>query len=256
MLTRRIVPCLDVSGGNVVKGVRFCDLKEAGSPASMARTYMEEGADELVFLDISATAERRETMETWVRETAEELFIPFTVGGGVSDVDQARRLVALGADKISLNTAAVRDPDLITGCARLLGEQAVVVAVDAKKHSRGGWNIAVQGGSILLDLDAVSWVREAVSKGCGEILLTSIDNDGVREGYDLELVEAVSEAVKVPVIASGGAGRMEHFRDAFAHGAEAALAASLFHFGELKIPNLKKWLAASGVPVRLCAGVN
>lgn len=249
MLTRRIVPCLDVKAGRVVKGINFLNLRDAGDPATLAGAYMEQGADELVFLDISASKERRETMTEWVTRVADRLFIPFTVGGGISDPDQARKLVALGADKISLNTAAVKDPALITACARLLGRQAVVVAIDARREG-DRWEVFVAGGSTPTGMDALQWAGEAERRGCGEILLTSMDRDGTHIGYDLELLEAVTSIVKVPVIASGGAGTKEHILEAFGSGAEAALAASIFHFGTIRIGELKDWLAERGVSVR------
>lgn len=249
MLTRRIIPCLDVKAGRVVKGINFLNLRDAGDPATLAEVYMKEGADELVFLDISATRERRDTMTEWVSQVADRLFIPFTVGGGISDPEQARSLVALGADKISLNTAAVKDPGLITSCARILGRQAVVVAMDVRREGNK-WKVFVAGGSKPTGLDALEWAWEAEARGCGEILLTSMDRDGTNIGYDLELLETITSSVKVPVIASGGAGNMEHILQAFEAGSEAALAASIFHFGTIKIGDLKDWLSRQGVPVR------
>lgn len=249
MLTKRIIPCLDVKAGRVVKGINFVNLRDAGDPATLAEVYMKEGADELVFLDISASQERRDTMTEWVTKVADRLFIPFTVGGGISDPEQARKLVTLGADKISLNTAAVKDPGLITSCARLLGRQAVVVAVDVRREG-DRWEVFVAGGSKATGLDALEWAREAEMRGCGEILLTSMDRDGTNIGYDLELLEEICSSVKVPVIASGGAGNMPHILQAFRAGSEAALAASIFHFGTIKIGDLKDWLSGQGVPVR------
>lgn len=250
MLKKRIIPCLDVQAGRVVKGVRFVNLRDAGDPAEMARLYMERGADELVFLDISASSQRRTTGTSWVRSVARELFIPFTVGGGIGSADEARSIVALGADKISLNTAAVEGPELIADCARLLGRQAVVVAIDARRRD-GGWDVVVEGGRKPTGLDVIAWAREAQRLGCGEILLTSMDRDGTGDGFDLELIEKVTSAVTVPVIASGGAGTMEHMAEAFSAGAEAALAASIFHFGTLDIGELKEWLDGRGIAVRL-----
>ncbi len=249
MLTKRILPCLDVKNGRVVKGVNFINLRDAGDPATLAEVYMEQGADELVFLDISASKDRRETMTQWVSAVADRLFIPFTVGGGISSPEQARDLIALGADKISLNTAAVKNPELITSCARLLGSQAVVVAIDARR-SEQSWQVFVAGGSQATGLDVVQWAREAERRGCGEILLTSMDRDGTKSGYDRELLQTVSSEVRVPVIASGGAGTGEHILEAFRNGAEAALAASIFHFGTLRIPELKTWLTEQNIPVR------
>lgn len=250
MLTKRIIPCLDVKNGRVVKGIRFKDLVDAGDPAGLAATYMDEGADEVVFLDISASSERRKTMREWVRRTAERLFIPFTVGGGIASVGEAKEIIETGADKVSLNTAAARDPSLITRCARLLGSQAVVVAIDAAKASRRGWEVFVHGGNTPTGLGAVAWAQEAEARGCGEILLTSIDRDGTESGYDLDLVEAVSSRVRVPVIASGGAGKASHLAEAFRRGAEAALAASIFHYGHLRMETLKNALEAEGIHVR------
>lgn len=250
MLTKRIIPCLDVKDGRVVKGVNFVNLRDAGDPARMAAAYMEEGADELVFLDITASAERRRTMTAWVSAVADALFIPFTVGGGISSVEQAREIIALGADKISLNSAAVRNPALIGECAALLGKQAVVLAVDARRSGAGKWEVFIDGGRTAAGLDALEWIAEGVRRGCGEILLTSMDRDGVKTGYDDELNSLVSGMVSVPLIASGGAGSMEHILNTFRAGSDAALAASIFHFREIRIPDLKHYLAERGVPVR------
>ncbi|HBG14059.1 MAG TPA: imidazole glycerol phosphate synthase subunit HisF [Synergistaceae bacterium] len=254
MLTRRIIPCLDVKDGRVVKGIRFRELRDAGDPATMAAEYMSEGADELVFLDIGASLGSRSTMLEWVSSVADMLFIPFTVGGGIVDESQARRIISLGADKVSLNTAAVRDPDLIRRCSSLLGSQAVVLAVDALRTGRGHWEVMVRAGTEPAGIDLLSWVRKACSLGCGEILLTSIDSDGTLEGYDTECIEAVAASVPVPVIASGGAGRNEHFLEAFRSGADAALAASVFHFGTVRICELKAELSSRGIPMRIEAG--
>lgn len=251
MLMKRIIPCLDIKGGRVVKGIRFLNLRDAGDPAELAATYMKEGADEIVFLDISASAERRRTLTDWVRSVAEQLFIPFTVGGGISEADQAREIVALGADKISLNTAAVRNPNLIRDCARTLGRQAVVLAIDAKRNAEGQWEVLIEGGRTRTGIDVVEWARDGVRLGCGEILLTSMDRDGTNQGYDLELIRAVSEAAPVPLIASGGAGTSEDMRLAFEAGADAALAASIFHYGILGIAQVKSDLANAGIPVRI-----
>ncbi len=237
--------------GRVVKGIHFRDLSDAGDPATLAFEYMNEGADELVFLDISASTDKRGTMTDWVRSVAENLFIPFTVGGGISGPEQARDLITLGADKISLNTSAVMEPGLISRCASLLGSQAVVLAVDVKRGDDGRWEVFIRGGRTPTGLDLISWVRRGQSLGCGEILLTSMDSDGTRDGYDNRCIEAVCESVSIPVIASGGAGNTRHFIDAFNSGADAALAASVFHFGSILIPDLKKDLANAGIPVRI-----
>lgn len=250
MLRKRIVPCLDVKEGRVVKGVNFVNLRDAGDPARLARLYMERGADELVFLDISASAQRRKTMTGWVRAVADELLIPFTVGGGIASAEEAREIVALGADKISLNTAAVENPGLIADCARLLGRQAVVVAIDVRRDGET-FDVYIRGGREKSGLEALSWAREAERLGCGEILLTSMDRDGTKEGFDVDLLRRLTGTVRVPVIASGGAGTKEHMAQAFEAGAEAALAASVFHFGTLDIGELKEWLDGRGIAVRL-----
>jgi cyclase len=251
-LARRIIPCLDIRAGRVVKGVRFVDLRDAGDPVAHARFYEEEGADELVFLDITASVEDRGILLEVVRRVAEVLSIPFTVGGGVRDVEDFRALLRAGADKVSINTAAVQHPERITEAARRFGSQCVVVAIDAKRVGPDRWEVYIHGGRTPTGLDAVAWAREAERRGAGEILLTSIDADGTREGYDLALTRAVAEAVGIPVIASGGAGASEHFYRVFTEGkADAALAASLFHFRELRIADLKRYLAERGIPVRL-----
>ncbi len=249
MLAKRIVPCLDVDDGRVVKGVRFQDLRDAGDPVELARVYATEGADELVFLDISATSEGRRTAAALAERVARELFVPFTVGGGLRTMEGMREVLHAGADRVAINTAAVRDPSLIARAADRFGSQAIVVSIDAQREGTG-WRVFVRAGSEDTDLDAVDWAARAAELGAGEILLTSIDRDGTREGYDLELLRAVRRAVGVPVIASGGAGRPRDFAHAFRAGANAALAASLFHFGEVRIPALKAWLAAEGIPVR------
>lgn len=253
MFAKRIIPCLDVNRGRVVKGVNFVNLRDAGDPVEVAKIYNEAGADELVFLDITATHEGRGTVVDMVRRVAETVFIPFTVGGGISTVDDFRELLCEGADKISINSSAIRNPRLICDAADKFGSQCVVVAIDAKRRSdNSGWNVYVNGGRIDTGLDAVTWARIADKLGAGEILLTSMDCDGTKSGYDIELTRAVSEAVSIPVIASGGAGNMEHFKDALTVGkADAALAASLFHFREIEICDLKKYLAENGVSVRL-----
>lgn len=249
MLSRRIVPCLDVRDGRVVKGVRFSSLRDAGDPAELGAVYAAEGADELVFLDISATPEARRTAIRLAERVARRAFIPFTVGGGLRSVEGMREVLHAGADRVAVNTAAVRDPDLLRRAAERFGSQAVVVAIDAKRTG-GSWEVFVRSGSEPTGLDAVAWAVRAAELGAGEILLTSIDRDGTQEGYDLELLEAVCGGVRVPVIASGGAGEPGHFAHAFESGASAALAASLFHFGRLRIPELKRWLADRGFPVR------
>ena len=260
MLTRRLIPCLDVRDGRVVKGVRFEGLRDAGDPAELGRLYAERGADELVFLDVTATRRDEASAAVLAERVAREAFIPFTVGGGLRTVDDMRRVLHAGADKVGINTAAVRRPELISEAAARLGSQAVVVAIDAFRSpgtDAGGadgpqprWRVRVTAGTEDTALDAVEWAARAAELGAGEILLTSIDRDGTKDGYDLPLLRAVSAAVPVPVIASGGAGRPEHFAEAFGAGASAALAASLFHFREIEIPELKRWLAARGVPVR------
>ena len=251
MFTKRIIPCLDVNNGRVVKGVNFVDLKDAGDPVEIAKAYDAAGADEVVFLDITASCEQRDTVVDMVRKVAANVFIPFTVGGGIRTVDDFRKLLREGADKISVNSAAIDRPELIREAADKFGSQCVVVAMDAKRSEGGGWTLYLNGGRIDTGKNVLEWAREAEQLGAGEILLTSMDCDGVKNGYDLELTRAVSEAVSIPVIASGGAGSMEHFYDAFTEGkADAVLAASLFHFKEITIPELKEYLAGRGIPVR------
>jgi cyclase len=250
MLKKRIIPCLDVKNGRVVKGVNFVNLRDAGDPATLAGAYMDEGADELTFLDITASNERRATMLEWVRVVADAISIPFTVGGGISSAKDAVSLVALGADKISLNTAAVHRRELITECAEALGSQAVVVAVDVKRDGER-WRVFIEGGRTPTELDGYEWCLEAASRGAGELLITSMDRDGTREGYDVEFLSLVSRSVKIPIIASGGAGEMRHALEAFEVGADAALLASLLHFGEIRIRGLKNYLAENGIPTRL-----
>ncbi|SCY32212.1 imidazole glycerol phosphate synthase subunit HisF [Butyrivibrio sp. INlla14] len=253
MLTKRIIPCLDVNNGRVVKGVKFVDLVDAGDPVMVGEAYSKAGADELVFLDITASNERRATVADMVREVAKKVFIPFTVGGGIRTVDDVRAILREGADKVAMNSAAIDRPELIAEAADKFGSQCVVLAMDAKKREDGsGWNIYKHGGRIDMGIDAIEWAKKAVSLGAGEILLTSMDCDGTKKGYDLELTRKVSDAVGVPVIASGGAGNMEHFYDALTEGgADAALAASLFHFKELEICDLKKYLKDKGLSIRL-----
>lgn len=253
MFTKRIIPCLDVHNGRVVKGVNFVNLRDAGDPVEIAKAYDQAGADELVFLDITASSDDRDTVAELVRKVAQCVFIPFTVGGGIRTVEDFRRLLREGADKISVNSAAIMNPDLISQAAEKFGSQCVVVAIDAKRRADGsGWNIYKNGGRIDMGLDAVEWAVEAERRGAGEILLTSMDCDGTKDGYDLQLTRTISEAVSIPVIASGGAGKKEHFYDALTEGkADAVLAASLFHYKELEIRDLKHYLDGRGVPVRL-----
>lgn len=253
MFTKRIIPCLDVHAGRVVKGVNFVDLKDAGDPVEIAKAYDSAGADELVFLDITASSDNRKTVTDMVRRVAENVFIPFTVGGGIRTVEDFRELLREGADKISVNSAAIANPQLICDAAYKFGSQCVVVAIDAKRRSDGsGWNVYKNGGRVDVGLDAVEWAKRVEELGAGEILLTSMDGDGTKAGYDLALTRAVAEAVGIPVIASGGAGTMEHFYEAFAEGkADAALAASLFHFKELEIRKVKEYLRDRGISVRL-----
>ncbi len=250
VLARRIIPCLDVHDGRVVKGVNFVNLRNAGDPVEAARAYDAAGADELVFLDITATFEARSILLEIVKKVAESVFIPFTVGGGVRSLEDARALLLAGADKVSVNSAAVKRPELITELAEHFGSQAVVLAIDAKQKG-DAWEVYVKGGREPTGLDAIEWAKEGERLGAGEILLTSMDKDGTKEGYDLDLTRAVAEAVSIPVIASGGAGTMEHFLEAFEQGkADAALAASVFHFGEIPIPELKRYLLEKGLPIR------
>ena len=250
-LARRVVPCLDVDAGRVVKGVSFVDLVDAGDPAGLAAAYDAEGADELVFLDITATVEARATLDDVVARTAEQVFIPLTVGGGVRTVADVQRLLRAGADKVSVNSAAVRDPELLSAGAGTYGVQCMVLAIDARRRpDGGGWEVVVDGGRTPTGRDALAWAEEGAKRGAGELLVTSMDADGQRAGYDLDLVAAVAAAVDVPVIASGGAGRLEHFAAACHAGADAVLAASVFHFGQLSIAQVKDALAAAGLPVR------
>lgn len=253
MLTKRIIPCLDVTGGRVVKGVNFVNLKDAGDPVEVAAYYDKAGADELVFLDITASSDERDIMRDMVARTAEQVFIPFTVGGGIRDVDDFRDILKLGADKISINSAALKRPELISEAAWRFGSQCVVVAIDAKRRADGsGWDVYLNGGRVNTGRDALEWAVEAERRGAGEILLTSMDADGTKDGYDIKLTRAVAQAVNIPVIASGGAGRLEHFYDAITDGlADAVLAASLFHYRELEIMQVKRYLAERGVPVRI-----
>lgn len=258
MLAKRIIPCLDVHAGRVVKGVQFVNLRDAGDPVEQAAVYDAEGADELVFLDITATHEGREIMEEVVRRVADTIFIPFTVGGGLRTVEDMWRMLQAGADKVSINSAAVRNPQLITEGARRFGSQCIVVAIDARRRQRplqpgeSPWEVYIGGGRIPTGLDVIAWAKEVEDRGAGEILLTSMDADGTQAGYDVELTRAVAEAVSIPVIASGGAGKLEHFYEVFTAGkADAALAASLFHFRQLSIREVKAYLHRRRIPVRL-----
>ncbi len=251
MLAKRIIPCLDIKDGRVVKGVRFANLRDAGDPVQQARFYDRMGADELVFLDITATIERRETTLALVRAVAETVFLPLTVGGGIRSLDQIRELLLCGADKVSINSAAVRNPVLLSDAARRFGSQCIVLALDARRVSGRAWEVCVNGGRVRTGIDALSWAEQAVRLGAGEILLTSMDADGTGEGYDLELTRGIAERVGVPVIASGGAGNREHFARVLTDGkADAALAASLFHDGRLSVGELKLYLLDRGIPVR------
>ena len=252
MHTKRIIPCLDVKAGRVVKGVNFVNLIDAGDPVEIAAAYDKAGADELVFLDITASSDARNIMIDMVRKVAEKVFIPFTVGGGIRTVEDFKAILREGADKISVNSAAIDRPELISEAADKFGSQCVVVAIDAKKQEDGYWSIYKNGGRVDMHMDAVEWAMKAESLGAGEILLTSMDCDGTKAGYDIELTSAVASNVSIPVIASGGAGNMEHFYDALTEGkADAALAASLFHYKELEIREVKEYLAGRNVPVRL-----
>lgn len=253
MHTKRVIPCLDVKDGRVVKGINFVNLRDAGDPSEVAAAYDKEGADEVVFLDINASADSRATQLEWVRQVASKVFIPFTVGGGIRTVDDFKAILREGADKIAINSAAIMNPQLISDAAEKFGSQCVVVAIDAKRREDGtGWNIYKNGGRVDMGIDAVEWAKEAEKRGAGEILLTSMDGDGTKAGYDIPLTKAVAEAVSIPVIASGGAGTLEHFKEALCEGkAEAVLAASLFHYKELEIKQVKEYLKDQGISVRL-----
>ena len=251
MYTKRIIPCLDIKDGRVVKGINFVNIKDAGDPVEVATAYDKAGADEVVFLDITASSDNRNTTVELVRKVAEKLFIPFTVGGGIRTVEDFRVLLREGADKISINSAAIMNPNLISEAAMKFGSQCVVVAIDAKRREDGGFNIYKNGGRVDMGIDAVEWAMRAEKLGAGEILLTSMDADGTKAGYDLELTKIIADNVSIPVIASGGAGKKEHFYDALTEGkADAVLAASLFHFNELQISDLKEYLAGRGISVR------
>jgi cyclase len=252
MHLKRVIPCLDVDAGRVVKGTNFVDIRDAGDPVELAERYDAEGADELVFLDITATHERRDTIVELARRTADNVFIPFTIGGGIRSVADAQAVLDAGADKVSINSAAVARPGLIDDLAAVFGAQCIVLAIDAKARPDGaGFEVFVAGGRTATGRDAVAWAREGVQRGAGEILLTSMDRDGTSDGYDLELTGAVARAVSVPVIASGGAGRLEHLADALREGADAALCASIFHYGQFRVADAKRHLAQAGIAVRL-----
>ncbi|PIU84164.1 MAG: imidazole glycerol phosphate synthase subunit HisF [Elusimicrobia bacterium CG06_land_8_20_14_3_00_38_11] len=262
MLTKRIIPCLDIDKGRVVKGTKFLNLRDAGNPVEVAKRYDKEGADEIIFLDITASYQKRKTIIDVVKKTAENIFIPLTVGGGIRNLHDIREMLKAGADKISINTAAVENPEFIDAAAKKFGSQCVVVAIDAKQvrskknlinNFQLKWEVYTYGGRKLTGIDAVKWAKKVEKLGAGEILLTSMDKDGTKNGYDIELTRKISEAVKIPVIASGGAGKKEHFYEAFTNGkADAALAASLFHYKELSIKKLKRYLSQKGVAIRIC----
>ena len=251
MLAKRIIPCLDVRDGRVVKGVNFVNIRDAGDPVELARFYSDQGADENVFLDITATSDGRATVADVVERTAEQVFVPLTVGGGIRTLEDFRQLLRAGADKISVNSAAVKDPGLISRAAERFGSQCVVLAIDARRRPEGSYEVVVAGGRTPTGLDAVEWARRGEALGAGEILLTSMDADGTKAGFDLEMTRAVTQAVSIPVIASGGCGSLEHFAQVFAEtDCDAALAASLFHFGELTVPQVKEYLRKRKIPVR------
>jgi len=252
MLTKRIIPCLDIKEGRVVKGVQFLGLRDAGDPVEVAKVYDQSLADELVFLDITASFQNRKTLIDLVEKVAKNIFMPFTVGGGISNIDDIRDLLNAGADKVSINTAAVKYPDLINQASRKFGSQCIVVAIDAKKLQAQKWQVYINGGRTPVDLDALEWAKIAAQLGAGEILLTSMDYDGTKDGYDLALTKSITETVNIPLIASGGAGKLEHFYDVLTKaGADAALAASIFHYQEYSIAQVKEYLKKKGVPVRL-----
>jgi cyclase len=256
MHLKRVIPCLDVDAGRVVKGTKFLDLRDAGDPVELAAYYDQQGADELVFLDITATSSKRDTVVELARRAADEVFVPFTIGGGIRSVEDAQAVLDAGADKVSVNSAAVARPELVGELGGVFGAQCVVLAIDAKRREDGGWEVVVAGGRTPTGRDAVAWAREGVERGAGEILLTSMDRDGTNAGYDLALTTAVAEAVGVPVIASGGAGELGHLAEALRAGADAALAASIFHFGTYSIAEAKAHLAAAGLPVRSAASAS
>jgi imidazole glycerol-phosphate synthase subunit HisF len=250
-LAKRLIPCLDVDRGRVVKGVKFVSLRDAGDPVECAARYDAEGADELVFLDITASSDARPIVLDMVRRVADTVFLPFTVGGGVRSVEDADELLRAGADKVGVNTAAVNDPSLLERLSRRFGAQAIVLAIDARRNGKGGWEVYVRGGRTPTGKDAVEWAREGAERGAGEILLTSMDRDGTKDGFDLELNQKIAETVRVPVVASGGCGNVQHMADVLKVGASAALAASVFHFGEIRIPEAKAQLREAGIEVRV-----
>ena len=251
MFTKRIIPCLDVRDGRVVKGVNFVNIRDAGDPVALAKFYSDQGADEIVFLDITATSDKRDTVADVVERTASQVFVPLTVGGGIRTLEDFQRLLRAGADKISVNSAAVQDPTLISRAAERFGSQCVVLAIDARKRTDGTFEVVTAGGRTPTGLDAVEWAQQGEALGAGEILLTSMDADGTKAGFDLEMTRAVTQAVSIPVIASGGCGTLEHFAQVFQEtGCDAALAASLFHFGELTVPQVKDFLRGKNIPVR------
>jgi cyclase len=255
MLAKRIIPCLDVRDGRVVKGVNFVNIRDAGDPVELATYYSDQGADEIVFLDITATYEARKTVADVVRRTVQKVFVPVTVGGGIRTLDDFQELLRAGADKISVNSAAVKDPTLISRAAERFGSQCVVLAIDARHKPEGGYEVVVAGGRIPTGLDAVEWAKQGEALGAGEILLTSMDADGTKQGFDLEMTKAITDAVGIPVIASGGCGALAHFAEVFQQAdADAALAASLFHYGELTVPEVKDYLRGEGIPVRANEG--
>ncbi|MDP3920849.1 MAG: imidazole glycerol phosphate synthase subunit HisF [Candidatus Omnitrophota bacterium] len=252
MLTKRIIPCLDVDQGRVVKGVQFVNLRDAGDPVECAKAYDEAKADELIFLDITASHEARKTMLAVASQVAEKVYIPFTVGGGIRTLDDIRDLLRAGSDKVSINTSAIENPSFITEASHRFGSQCIVLAIDAKKDGEGKWRVYTHGGRMATELDAVAWAERGEELGAGEILLTSMDRDGTKKGYDIELLRKVSDSLHIPVIASGGVGTLDHFYEGFSEGkADACLAASVFHFGELKIPDVKRYLQSKGIPIRL-----
>lgn len=252
MISKRIIPCLDVDKGRVVKGISFVNIRDAGDPVDLAAFYDREGADEIVFLDITASHERRKTVVELASKTSEKVFIPYTIGGGIGSVEEIREILRKGADKISINTSAFKEPELIREASRVFGSQCIVVAIDAKQRSRDHWEVYLNGGRTPTGADAVKWAIKAERFGAGEILLTSMDKDGTKDGYDIELTRAVSKSVNIPVIASGGAGRLSHLRDVFIHAdADAALVASIFHYGEFTVKEAKQYLASEGINVRL-----
>jgi len=248
---KRIIPCLDVKDGRVVKGVNFVGLKDAGDPVEVARRYNEEGADELTFLDITASSDNRDTIVDIVAEVAREIFIPLTVGGGIRKLEDIYKLLNVGCDKVSVNSAAIKRPELIDEGAKRFGSQCIVTAIDVKRNEKGAYNVYLNGGRVDTGIDALEWAKEVVDRGAGEILLTSMDADGTKAGFELNITEQISSTVNVPVIASGGAGTMEHIKEAFEHGADAALAASIFHYKEIDIMDLKHYLHQNNIPVRL-----